>query len=322
MAEMSCWLLCLPKNVLKANEVMTAISKTPFVLASEIVLKSQNHSGFFFLLEGDFDQRFWESRLNSSHLKIINCVGKANVLGTLDLFNSQNTVQKIVALVDKDYDEIQGKKRNLPQLVYTDENDLEVTLLRCPKNAVQTAIEKILSQSVDSGKFRNFEASIGCTLVDNLRKMAANYGVLRLINEQLVSGGDFNKLSILHQEFLDHSTFTQDEAALQKEFIQELVRAGKVSISQDELNVKIEEHQRNGLFEEWALVQGHDLLKLLATAINSKILKRDAGHTSADESSLARDLCLMIHRQDLETTNMFCELSQKGSNVQLDFFVN
>ena len=109
---------------------MPAIAKTPAVLSSEVLIKSSGYSGWFILLEGDFDQQFLTARLNSSSLRPINCVGKSNVLGTLDLLTSTDQAQKIVALADKDYDEILSRLRQSSQLIYTDENDLEVTLLR------------------------------------------------------------------------------------------------------------------------------------------------------------------------------------------------
>jgi hypothetical protein len=298
---------------------MLAIAKTPAVLSSEILLKSSGYVGWFILLEGDFDQRFWASRLNASHLRPINCVGKPNVLGALDLLTSRHQAQKIVALADKDYDEILSRLRQFPQLIYTDENDLEVTLLRCPSRAVEPAMERILSESIDVGKRQSFEAGIGYSAVEHLRQMAANYGVLRLINEQLQSEVDLNSLSILHSNFLDHAVLKQDQTELQIAFVNAVNKVGKVQLTVAELEAKIELHRIGGLFSGWKLVQGHDLMQLLAIAINSKALRHEAGHRQVSDDSLARDLCLMIHRHDLQTTAMFQALSERGNVAGLVF---
>lgn len=299
---------------------MVAIAKTPAVLSSEILLKSSGYAGWFILLEGDFDQRFWTSRLNTLNLKLINCVGKPNVLGTLDWLILRNQAQKIVALVDKDYDEVLGRLRQLSQLAYTDENDLEVTLLRCPSSAVKPAIEIILSESVDSGKLRSFEERAGHSVVEHLRRMAMNYGVLRLINEQLQSGVNFDQLPIRHNRFLDHTTLHQNQTALQGAFVDIVNQVGHVQLTVDELLKKIDLHRISGRFSVWALVQGHDLMQLLAIAINSGVLRHEAGHRQVSEESLARDLCLMIHRNDLQTTAMFQGLRQQGDLAGLGFF--
>lgn len=297
---------------------MVPIAKTPAILSSEILIKSSGYAGWFILLEGDFDQRFWESRLNLPHLKPINCVGKLNVLCTLGLLTSTNQAQKIIALADKDYDEILARLRQCSQLVYTDENDLEVTLLRCLSSGTEPAMEKILRASVDESKCKSFEANIGYSVVEHLRKMAASYGVLRLINEQLQSGVDFDLLPILHNSFLDHSALQQKLTALQGAFVCEVNKARKIQLTTVDLEKKIEFHRESGLFSGWALVQGHDLMQLLAIAINSNALK---GKTQASEGSLARDLCLTIHKNDLQAAVMFQKVCEHGNSAGVTFFL-
>lgn len=299
---------------------MVAIAKTPAVLSSEILLKSSGYAGWFFLLEGDFDQRFWGSRLNASNLRPINCVGKANVIGTLDLLASRSQAQKIVALADKDYDEILSRLRQFPQLVYTDQNDLEVTLLRCPSSVVETAMVRIFGESVDDRKRQSFEAGIGHSVVEHLRRMATSYGVLRLINEQLQCGVNFDSLPIRHTNFLDHSVLQQNQTALLNAFVDGVNQVGKVQITTVDLAAKVDSHRISGLFAGWGLVQGHDLMQLLAIAINSRVLRREVGHRQVSEESLARDLCLMIHRSDLQTTVMFQGLCEQGDLAGLVFF--
>lgn len=300
---------------------MAAIAKTPAVLSSEIILKSSGYTGWFILLEGDFDQRFWTSRLNAFHLRPINCVGKPNVLGTLDLLVSRNQAQKIVALADKDFDEILSLLSPFPQLIYTDQNDLEVTLLRCPANAIDPAIERILGESIEASKRQTFEASLGYSVTEHLRQMATNYGVLRLINEQQQSEVSFDNLPILRRDFLDHTTLRQNQTALQSAFVGAVNNAGKVHLTVGDLVEKIELHRVSGLFSGWALVQGHDLMQLLAIAINSSALKHETGHGQVSERSLARDLCLMIHRSDLQTTVMFQGLLEQGNLAGSSFFL-
>ena len=299
---------------------MASISKTPAVLSSEILIKSLGYNGWFILLEGDFDQRFWESRLNPVQLRPINCVGKPNVLGTLDLLTSTNQAQKVVALADKDYDEILARLRKFPQLIYTDDNDLEVTLLCAPHSAVEPTMQRILRESIDTEKLRSFEARAGHSVVEHLRRIVANYGALRLLNEKLQSGVNFEGLPIRHNSFLDHTTLQQNQMALQSAFVEAANQAGKVQITAVNLAREIELYQTNGVFSGWSLVQGHDLMQLLAIAINSTELRNEAGHRQVSEESLARDLCLMMHKNDLQTTAMFRGIDVQGNLAGVAFF--
>ena len=57
MVGMIWWLDCLLKIIQKINTIMFPIHKTPQVLSSELLIKSAEFSGFFFLIEGDFDQK-------------------------------------------------------------------------------------------------------------------------------------------------------------------------------------------------------------------------------------------------------------------------
>ena len=55
-----------------------SIPKTPQALASEIHIKALDNLAHFLLLEGDFDLRFWETRLNSLVLRPVE-IGRAHV---------------------------------------------------------------------------------------------------------------------------------------------------------------------------------------------------------------------------------------------------
>lgn len=299
---------------------MAAITKTPAVISSEILLKSTDYIGYFILLEGDFDQRFWTSRFKVQNMRPINCVGKPNVLGTLELLISKNQAQRIMALSDQDYDNVLSRILRFPQLIYSDQNDLEVTLMRCPSSGLSTSMDAILRESVDDNKLQTFESNVGYSVVEHLRRMAASYGVLRLINEQLQSGVNFDHLPIRHNNYLNHTTLQPISTALKSAFVDAVNGAGKVQLNLVGLIDKIELHQTNSLFLGWELVQGHDLMQLLATAINSSVLRHEAGHRQASEESLARDLCLMINRNDLQTTGMFQSLLMEGERVGLEFF--
>lgn len=292
---------------------MAAISKTPAVLSSEILIKNAGHQGYFILLEGDFDQRFWGNRL-TQNLRLINCTGKPHVLGTLELLTRQNKAENIVALVDKDYDEILSRLASHQNLVYTDKNDLEVTLLNCPSDTFVTVVNRILDEYVDKTKRDNFEKRIGHSVIEHIRKVAADYGVLRLINEKLQLCISFDKeIKIQNDKFLDKKDIILHKNVLHDYFIEAAARSV-------DLLTEIQLHRESGLFSGWQLVQGHDLMQLLAIAINSESLKPAKEHKQASEDSLGRDLRSMLHKHDLQTTTMFQTLEQHGQRVGLVFF--
>lgn len=309
-----------PKTIPKTFEVMNQIPKNPRALTSEIHLKSQDYDGWFILLEGRFDKKFFDSRINQSNLKPIDCAGRQNLLDTLDLLTPASTTQNIIALADKDYDKILDRLKKYPQLIYTDKNDLEVTLLHCPSIGVSIALERILEESVDEDKIISFNQSAGHSVVENIRLIASNYGVLRLINEELKCCVKFEELSIINKTFFNHLHLKQDEYALKNYFINAANEIGNTNITMEDLNTNINKYKTNGLFQGWDLVQGHDLMLLLSTSINSNKLRKETGHRQASEDSLARDLCLMIHKEHLRATDMFQRLLSMENTAGVSLF--
>lgn len=280
---------------------MSGLSKTPAVISSEIALKT-SHEGWFLLLEGDFDQRFWETRVQGSHWRLVNCGGKPNVLGvhalSLQGMPHNGALNRCVALVDKDFDELTGQwQPGAIRLTYTDQTDLETTLLQLTDVHGADTLDRLLAESIDPVKVAAFERSCGHTVRAHLLHVAARYGRLRGLAALEGWSVDFGKLSILNGRYLNHQTLEWDDDALLDDF------AAAVQLDRQSLLHRLADPRLNVPFPGWGLVQGHDLMRLLAAFINSAAL-RQAGGVSASEASLQRDLRLGIHAHELQQTRM------------------
>ena len=285
-----------------------SIPKTPQALASEIHIKALDNLAHFLLLEGDFDLRFWETRLNSLVLRPVECGGKPTVLATLNQLHGQAVLQRVFGLVDTDFDRVLNRAKP-SRVVYTDEADLETSLLllQCSR-PTQMNMERLLAATVDAGKRSIFEQQTGCTLVEHVRRTALQFGVLRLLNEQQGRCISFEKISVLNSQWFDRGNLTLRVPDLHQAFIAKLQQAGH-SIALHQLSALIKTCEEHGWFSSWQMVQGHDLLAVLATLMNSELLRRSSGHQQVSEASLQRDLLLM-HWQDLQTSQMIRDLSE------------
>lgn len=284
-----------------------SIPKTPQALASEIHIKAQDNSTHFLLLEGDFDLRFWETRLNPLTLRPVECGGKIKVWETLNELHGQAVLRRVWGLVDADFDRVLNHAKPF-HVVYTDEADLETSLLllKCSM-PTQLNMERLLVATVDAEKRDIFEQQKGCTLVEHVRCTALQFGVLRLLNEQQGWCISFKKMSLLNQQWFDSSNLTLCTSVLHQAFISKLREAGHC-IELHQLTELIQTCEQQGWLSSWQLVQGHDLLALLASFVNSESLRRPSGHQQVSEASLQRDLLLM-HWQDLQTCQMIRDLS-------------
>ncbi|WP_460506438.1 hypothetical protein [Hydrogenophaga soli] len=280
---------------------MSGLSKTPAVISSEIALKS-SHAGWFLLVEGDFDQRFWETRVQPGHWRLVNCGGKPNALGvhalSLQGVPQPRQLTRCVVLVDKDFDELTGQwQPQSSRLVYTDHADLETTLFQLSDANGTDTLDRLLTESIDPVKAAAFERARGQSVRACLWHVATRYGRLRGLAALEGWSVDFGRLPILHERYLNHQTLDWDDEALLSDF------AAAVQLDRQTLAHRLADPRLNVQFPDWGLVQGHDLMRLLAAFINSAALKRTGG-VSASEASLQRDLCLIVHAHELQQTRM------------------
>jgi hypothetical protein len=236
----------------------------------------------------------------------VECGGKRTVLETLNQLHG-HVFQRVLGLVDADFDRVLNRAKP-SRVVYTDEADLETSLLLLQCSLpTQMNMERLLAATVDAGKRSIFEQQKGCTLVEHVRRTALQFGVLRLLNEQQGWCISFEKISVLNPQWFDRGNLTLHASDLHQAFIAKLQEAGH-GIELHQLTALIQTCEQHGWLSSWQLVQGHDLLAVLATFTNSELLRRPRGHQQASEASLQRDLLLM-HWQDLQTCQMIRDLS-------------
>ncbi len=194
------------------------------------------------------------------------------------------------------------------RVVYTDEADLETSLLLLQCSLpTQMNVERLLAATVDADKRSIFEQQKGCNLVEHVRCTALQFGVLRLLNEQQGWCISFEKIAVLNSQWFDRGNLTLRAPDLYRAFIAKLQAAGH-GIALHQLSALIQTCEPHGWLSSWQLVQGHDLLAVLATFMNSELLRRSSGHQQVSEASLQRDLLLM-HWQDLQACQMIRDLS-------------
>lgn len=296
--------------------MLDAVPKSAKSIKSELLIKAQESTHYFLLLEGDFDLRFWESRLNDQTIKPVTCSGKDNVLTVLMELSRDPLCARILGLVDADFDRLLGKTLANLNLIYTDKNDLETSLLSLQFNTSgQTMLEKLIDISVDTVKKQVFEKSIGIRLDQYILSIASQFGTLRYLNHREQWNVDFNGISVLHREWMDHQTIKLDSAALHKAMLGKI--ANKIDLATLQTSIQMCFTQYS--LKCWKLVHGHDLMKLTAHVFNSALLRQNSGSTNVNETSLQRDLRLMVRWEDMQACQMVRSIQLKAPN-NVQFF--
>lgn len=105
------------------------------------ILRKDVHSGSFLLVEGHEEKKLYSIFVDRDARKIEIAHGKPNVQGALAILEGES-FKGLLALVDTDFDALEGRAVASPNLLRSDTHDLETMLLASP------ALDKVLSKAL------------------------------------------------------------------------------------------------------------------------------------------------------------------------------
>lgn len=151
------------------------LDKTPDSIVAEIKLLNTSGRKSFLLVEGRFDYNFWRNKKHSGDIEIIDCQGRKNVEAVV-FANDAKKLASILGVTDKDYDYFFPPQIRHHNLVSTDYNDLETTIL-----SIGVASD-LLRNLCDLGKLN--ADSIFLDRPETIFRDALDVGRLRFISKQ------------------------------------------------------------------------------------------------------------------------------------------
>ncbi len=272
--------------------------KTPAILAAEIRLHRDTHSGAFLVVEGADDVRFWR-KWRHTRCELVDGEGKLNVLGVVQRLDSRS-VSGVLGLVDSDYDMFVGADLPSANLVATDAHDLECLLCR------SDALDAVLHERGDPRKIARFRDRSQMGVRQALLERALVFGRIRLA--ATLHGATDAMAEIRVARFLDERSWTVDTDTLM-----EMV----ATRSDSELTEWREWITALGTEESWYVARGHDMIEILRTG-----LKRVLGDlpNSVGVADIAKDLRLAAKRESLEETGMWAGV-QSWENANRPFSI-
>lgn len=139
------------------------------------------------VVEGQTDRRFWAARISRSTC-IISCADSraAAILAAQD---GAKHNQPVVAIVDADFDRIEGHTLAADNILVTDYHDLEVMLFVSP------ALERVLAEVASPDKLVARFGDAHTRVRDDVFERAKPLGALRLLNHRHHLGFVFRKES-------------------------------------------------------------------------------------------------------------------------------
>lgn len=228
----------------------------PSDICADLRMQRQTHKGVFVLLEGAGDfKRF--KKFYSENALLINCWGKDNVCGAIDI--EQNSARDdVIGFVDSDFDNIHGTVEENEDIIRSRFHDFDIDV--CATEV-----------------FARYLAEVG-----DATKVAAEGGVAACIESLLVALKPLSALRYanVHNNLgyslsnVDHAAFFNGHAVDVSAMIDH-VSCGKFSSQEhkDELLARISQYTAPA-FDLWQFTNGHDLIAALGIALRERLGNR------------------------------------------------
>lgn len=259
--------------------------KDPASILAEIRMTRTLGERPILIVEGSEDARFWSGRVRDPGSTIV-AGGRPTLLGALRRVDS-SAVRGVLAVADADYDRLLSNVPTSPNLVLTDEHDLETTL------ASIGALRRVLFEYGDSARIATYESVAGVPAVDALIDLAADIGRFRWLNLRLPVQVPMKWLVIA--KYIEGSTLKIDAVRLRQDAVTNGLAANGPT-----LLAKLAELP---VASPWQVARGHDLVELTYIALKS-VFSGPRAIRGVDE--VAGALRLAADSQRLEATAMLC----------------
>lgn len=237
----------------------------PVIVANEIRMLRSYHRGTFLLVEGRDDRLVFERHTSKPHCHVKVLEGKERLYEVVQILEEAR-FPGVVGVVDADLDRIQSIGVPSPNILMTDDHDLETMQLRSP------ALDVLLGELGSPTKLQRFGADVRQALLT----AALPIGALRLHSRRAAINLRFDGLR--YGNCIDPSNLLPDPDAIVREVIN---RSMRQDLDAKELKGAVELVLREG-HDPWQLCSGPDLVAVLSLGLRKTLGTNDAAEVTED----------------------------------------
>ncbi len=271
---------------------------TPASVMSNIrMYRKREPERAFLLVEGDSDIGFYKNVIQKKSCRIISLSGKEKVEKAIRILNEQQ-VEGVIAVTDRDYDELLEQMVCEPNLYSTDTHDVETMILK------SGAFDRFVNEFGDDDRVEAFERKKEKGILEEILDISSRIGTLRFLNIKCKWGMAFRgaELGRCMTESLEFST----EAFLDTLLWQEEKRQMRREIKRD-----LEKELARG-HDPWQVSRGHDMTQLISFFFSGKFAvsvgnARARGLSAKDVESALR---LAYREEDFQQSALYQQMRQ------------
>ncbi|MEA5479416.1 DUF4435 domain-containing protein [Pseudanabaena galeata UHCC 0370] len=269
--------------------------------ANAIRLRREAFSGTFLLVEGSSDKSFYERFTDRVTCVLVVISGKpSNKDRVIEVLNvlQKSDFHGVLAIVDADFDCLEGFVNNNTNLFRTDLHDLETMLISSP------ALDKVITEFGSEEKITKFGQDIRTVILEN----GLIIGYLRWISK--IDGLNLTFEGIKFSSFINEKTLKIDESKL----IQEVKNQSQAhSLNNKDIQQRINSKKNNN-HDPCQVCCGHDLVEILSFGLRKAIGSYQPSEVKPDV--LERSLRLAYEEVYFYETNLCLAIRSWESNNQ------
>lgn len=263
-------------------------------IANEIRLSRNGFFGSYLLVEGLSDQKVMSNFCEKDVCKIIPCYSKSNLIDATNELE-RTKCSGIIALADRDYCDILGYPTVNGDVIYTDENDMELTILHSP------ALDECLKEFGSKDKIDKITKSKNYSVVELICESASVIGAIRLLSQLEKWNLIFNNLKLKYKK---GNSFYLDK----KKTVNYVLGKNQ----QWKIDIDIVMSKVNELMEKSVPLKnycnGHDCIRILGKALCKEIGSKDSFKDDKGAENLESTLRLTYKFRHFKLTNMYRDL--------------
>ena len=251
------------------------------------LLRTQSqYTGSFLIAEGDTDARVWKNLVDSTKCRVENAHNKNNAVAVLNILE-KGKFAGVLAIVDADFDILEGSVPLSPNLLFTDTHDLETMLLKSP------ALDKVLLEHGSEDKIKGFAKDIRQTLLESAKVI----GYLRWASLKFDYSLKFEDLAF--KKFVDDRTLILNQS--------ELIKTVKNNSQKQGLDEREIQQKMDSLTtttqDMWYVCCGHDMIGILSIALCKAL--GSCNSKQVEPNVLEKDLRLAYESAHFRLTKLY-----------------
>jgi hypothetical protein len=240
---------------------------TPDDIANTARMLRAQHREAILILEGSTDLRLLRRFIDNTTSLIVFSHDKDKSINAIFLLDNEN-FEGAMAIIDKDFDEMDNISINSVNILFTDSHDFETMIVESP------ALEKVLIEYGSDKKLAKQWPNIRSSLL----KAALPLGYVRwLSHSKYKIGLDFDKLN--YSNFIEPKSYSCNISALITILIS---RSRGAKISAKAWETEISDLLHMAQYNPWHVCCGHDLVAILTYGLKKMFGNRRSKYIEAD----------------------------------------